>query len=122
MTMYANFGKFVLQITCVMKKNLILVALFLGLFLVYGCEDKEVKQISKEGSIETIMNVEHLNDKYDVIITTHQVWIKNELKKKIIYKDTIPALGNITQIVEKKDTVSKSVSYKKDFEIYITVK
>jgi hypothetical protein len=120
--MYANFGKFVLQITCVMKKNLILVALFLGLFLVYGCEDKEVKQISKEGSIETIMNVEHLNDKYDVIITTHQVWIKNELKKKIIYKDTIPALGNITQIVEKKDTVSKSVSYKKDFEIYITVK
>ena len=68
--------------------------LFLLIFVfISGCDENEVQQISKEGAVETIMNVDHLDQTHDIIITTHKVWIKNQLAKTIIYKDTIPSLG-----------------------------
>ncbi len=88
-----------------------------------ACDDgKEIKEFSKEGAIETTLDVNHLDATHDVIITTHNVWVRNQLVKKIVSKDTIPALGLTTQIAENNEGETKSVSMKKDYEIYITVK
>ncbi len=97
--------------------------LFLLIFVfISGCDENEVQQISKEGAVETIMNVDHLDQTHDIIITTHKVWIKNQLAKTIIYKDTIPSLGLTSQEAENSDGDTKTVSLKKDYEVYITVK
>ncbi len=105
-----------------MRKSVVLKALLSLLILVGACDEKEVQQISKNGAIETTMTVNHLDDNHDVIITTHNIWIKNQLAKKIEYRDTIPALGSTVQEAENHEGLTKSVSLKKDFEIYITVK
>jgi len=105
-----------------MRKLLVLFTLFSFAIFISGCEDKEVKEFSKEGAIETIMNVDHLNDKQDIIITTHNVWVKNVLVKKSVSRDTIPSLGLTSQVAENTDGDTKSVTLKKEYEIYITVK
>ncbi len=105
-----------------MRKSVFLLILQALFVLITGCNDDEVKQISKEGAIETIMNVDHLDEKHDIILTTHKVWIKNQLIKTFVYKDTIPTLGNTLQVAENADGDTKSVNLKKDYEVYITVK
>lgn len=106
-----------------MRKSISLLMLSaLFVLIAAGCNDDEVKQISKEGAIETIMNVDHLDEKHDVIITTHKVWIKNQLIKTFVYKDTLPTLGSTSQVAENSDGDTKSVNLKKDYEVYITVK
>lgn len=105
-----------------MRKSIFLLILSALFVLITGCNDDEVKQISKEGAIETIMNVDHLDEKHDIIITTHKVWIKNQLIKTFVYKDTVPTLGNTSQVAENSDGDTKSVNLKKDYEVYITVK
>jgi hypothetical protein len=107
-----------------MRKITILCVFFALTNIISGCDErsKEVKEFPKDGSIETVMNVDHLNDKQDIIITTHTVWLKNTVSKKIIYRDTIQALGITSQEVENSDGDKKSVSLRKEYEIYITVK
>jgi hypothetical protein len=105
-----------------MKKPItffILSALFV---LIAGCNDNEVKQFSKEGAVETILNVDHLDDTHDIIVTTHKIWVKNELIKTTVHKDTIPTLGLTYEPVEKSDGNMKTVPIKRDYELYITVK
>jgi hypothetical protein len=82
-------------------------------------EDK-VKEISKDGAIETTMSVEHLGDKLDVIKTTHKIWVKNMLVKTSVHTDTIPALGVLK--TETTKGVTREINVKKDYEFYITVK
>lgn len=103
-----------------MSKPIIFLSL-LTLFL-SGCNDDEVKQISKEGAVETVLSVDHLDAKHDILTTTHQVWVKNALVKKVVYKDTIPSLGTSTQEATNNDGVTQSVDLKTDYEVYITVK
>ena len=79
-------------------------------------------EFSKEGAIETIMNVDHLDNLHDIIITTHNVWVKNQLIKQIVSRDTIPTLGISSQVAQNDDGDAKIVSLKKEYEIYITVK
>ena len=105
-----------------MKKTIIFFSLSLLLLVFTGCEDKAVQQISKEGAIETIMNVDHLDQSHDIIVTTHKVWVKNVMVKTIIYKDTIPTLGLSSQEGENSDGDTKTISLQKDYEVYITVK
>jgi hypothetical protein len=99
--------------------------LFATLSLLQSCasapEDK-VKDISKDGSIETQISVEHLDTLHDILITTHKVWIKNNLHETLISRDTIPFLG--TTIVDGDDGNGniKALWVKKDYELYITVK
>lgn len=105
-----------------MKKHLPLPALLLTAFLIYSCQETEVKQFSKEGAIETVMSVDHLDAARDVLITSHNVWIKDRLVRKIVTRDTIPALETAEQVAENSDGEKKTVALKKEYEIYITVK
>lgn len=90
--------------------------------LMAGCNESEVKQFSKEGAVETILNVDHLDDTHDIIVTTHKIWVKNELIKTTVHKDTIPTLGLAYQEAENSDGDTKTVPLKRDYELYITVK
>ncbi len=94
------------------------------LLVVFICCDDEdkVKEISKDGSIETVLSVEHLNKNMDVVKTSHKIWVKNNLIKTVIHTDTIPSLGLTTEEGENSDGDTKSVTLKKDYEIFITVK
>ena len=103
-----------------MKAFLICLA---GFVFILGCsENDKVKQISKQGSIETVIDVNHLDQNHDIIVTTHNVWIKNELVRKIVHRDTVPTLGYGVQDFKNFDGDTKSVFSKKEYEIYITVK
>lgn len=105
-----------------MKKTVTFLVLSFFLTFITGCDETEVKQISKEGAIETMMNVDHLDQTHDLIITTHKIWVKNELIKTTIHRDTIPTLGVTYQEAENSDGATKTVPVKRDYEIYITVK
>src|ERR1035437_914819 len=85
-------------------------------------DDDKVKEISKNGSIETVMSVDPLNDHLDIVKTSHKIWVKNVLVKNIIHTDTIPSLGVTTEEAENSDGDTKKVALKKDYEIFITVK
>ena len=100
-------------------------AIFLLLaLLIFSCNEEKdkVKEIAKDGSIETIMNVEHLANNLDLIRTTHKIWVKNVLVKTAVHTDTIPSLGIIQEQMAISNDVTKQVAMKKDYEFYITVK
>jgi hypothetical protein len=99
---------------------LILIVPLLG-FQACGNDDK-VKEISKEGSIETSIKVDHLNDSLDILISTNKVWIHNALVKTTIHADTIPTLGISMEEAENDNGEIQNVFVKKDYELYITVK
>lgn len=105
-----------------MKKILLYATILILVFTGYSCDNKEVKEFSKEGAIETILAVDHLDAKRDIITTTHNVWINYQLTKKIVRKDTIPALGVSSQTAENNEGETKNVALAKEYEIYITVK
>ena len=101
----------------------IIVTVTFSMLVFMSCEDDDkVQEISKNGSIETVMSVDHLNDRFDIVKTSHKIWIKNILVKNIIHTDTIPALGLTTENGENSDGDTRSVTLKKDYEIFITVK
>ena len=101
----------------------IIVTVTFSMLVFMSCEDDDkVQEISKNGSVETIMSVDHLNDSLDIVKTSHKIWIKNVLVKNIIHRDTIPTLGVTTEEGENSDGDTKKVSLKKDYEIFITVK
>jgi hypothetical protein len=78
----------------------------------------QTKDISKDGAIETMVSTEHLNDTFDIMITTHKIWKNNVQIKEVAYRDTLPALGKTS--MENTEGESKVVN--KDYEFYITVK
>lgn len=105
------------------RKNFFVILLVLFI-LTIACNDEKdkVTDIAKDGAIETVMNVEHLNDQVDVIKTTHKIWVKNVLVKTAIHTDTVPSLGLIKESTENSAGEPKEVAVKKDYEFYITVK
>ncbi|HEY5510255.1 MAG TPA: hypothetical protein VIK10_04425 [Prolixibacteraceae bacterium] len=105
-----------------MKKILLLAVVGVLTQFISACDNNEVKEFSKEGAIETVLAVDHLDAKRDIITTTHNVWINNLLAKKIVRKDTIPALGMTSQTAENNEGETKNVTLAKEYEIYITVK
>ncbi len=104
------------------KRIFYLVAAGVLLFLSACDNEDKVKEISKDGAIETTMSVEHLGDKLDVIKTTHKIWVKSMLVKTAVHTDTIPALGVLKTETETTDGVTREIDVKKDYEFYITVK
>jgi len=105
-------------------KNLFLMAVVsLTVVALQGCDNEDVtKQVSKDGSIETELSVLHINDKQDVLTTTHKIWISGTSRKYIVHKDTIPSLGVTNQDAENDNGDAMKVSVKKDYEFYVTVK
>ncbi|NVO10343.1 MAG: hypothetical protein HXX16_10310 [Bacteroidales bacterium] len=105
-----------------MKKRSIFSILIMLTFLLSSCESYTTKDISKDGSVETFINIEHINNNHDVIKTSHKVWVKNILTKTITYTDTIPSLGNTEQVAENDEGDAKNVNIRKEYEVYVTVK
>ncbi len=89
-------------------------------FLACSNDKKEdlVNEVPKNGSIETTVKVDHLNDSLDILTTQHLVYKNAITSQTILKKDTIPALGFTS--VQDENANSKIV--KKDYDIYITVK
>lgn len=91
-------------------------------FTFASCDNsKSVEKISKEGSVETLLNVEHLNDSLDVLKTSHKVWKNGVLIKEKLYLDTIPALNLTLEEANDESGNTQQVLKNKDYEIYITV-
>ncbi len=68
----------------------------------------ETKDISRDGAIETIVTTENLGDTAVLLITSHKIWRQNVVIKEVRKVDTLPSLNTLTE--------------KKDYEFYITVK
>ena len=103
---------------------------FLALIvLLSGCtntpatpKDDVVKEPDKSGSVETIISITH-DSAFDVLNTTHKVWVQGNLDKTIVTKDTLKSLGITTGEVNDSATGdAKQATIKKDYELYITVK
>ncbi len=103
------------------RTTLIVLASCLFLFII-SCKDNEdtTKEVSKDGAVETVLSVDHLNDSLDLLHTSYNVWVKNVLVNKFVHTDTIPSLG--TTIDKDDDGNEKGLPYKKDYELFITVK
>jgi hypothetical protein len=96
--------------------------LFLSVLFCACSNDDKTKDISKDGSVETVMSVEHFGNDKDILITKHKVWIKNQLYKEYVYTDTIPSLGITNTEGEDENGNTQTLPLKKEYEIYITVK
>ena len=99
-----------------------------ALLFLFSCEDKQnqnediTNSVNKDGSIETAVQVEHLDSLHDILITTHKIWAANQEVKTIRYRDTLPSLGTEHAEAQNADGETKNVHVKKDYEIFITVK
>ncbi len=103
-------------------KKLLPVLLLTLLFA--SCERKNediVNEPNKDGSIETVVSVKHEKD-FDVLTTTHKIWVKNQLDKTIINVDTLKSLGTTVAEGEDESGNTQKAVVKKDYEFYITVK
>jgi hypothetical protein len=107
-----------------MKKNTwFFVLLFISMAF-FSCKESQedvVQTPNKNGAVEMKIEVLHQNG-MDVIKTTKDVWVKNQLTRSFVNFDTIPALGDTSDIFEDNDGHTKVVNVPKDYEIYITVK
>ena len=92
--------------------------------LLISCADKNedvTETVNKDGAIETAVAVTHLDSSYNILTTTHKVWVKNGLYRTVEYRDTLPALGTTNSVV-KTDDGERKATINKDYEIYITIK
>lgn len=103
-------------------KKLLSALLLISLF--FSCKEKNediVSEPNKEGSIETVVSVKH-EEGFDILTTTHKVWVKNQLDKTLVKVDTLKSLGLTTVEGEDSNGNTEKVQVKKDYEFYITVK
>ncbi|HXD92314.1 MAG TPA: hypothetical protein VNX01_03835 [Bacteroidia bacterium] len=80
-----------------------------------------VREPAKDGSIETVIAVRHYKG-YDLLTTTHKVWINNMVDRVITQSDTLKPLGNVTKRVDDGWGGEKTRTFPKAYEVYITVK
>lgn len=105
-----------------MKKLFILA--FISTLILTSCSDSNddvVSQPNKDGSVETVMSIRHA-DSFDILTTTHEVWVKGIVLKFIVRNDTLPSLGTTTQEGEDNNGNTQNITVPKDYEIYLTVK
>jgi hypothetical protein len=106
-----------------MKKTIL--APFVLCLLLSACEEKnddKVKTVDKTGSVEMKVAVTHLNDTEDVMRTEKVFWVKGNAVKSIVNLDTVPALGSTREVAENSEGEDTTVSIKKNYQIFITVK
>ena len=97
-----------------------------ALLLFFSCSENRnediTSSVNKNGSVETAVEVQHLDSTHDILVTTHKIWAHNSEVKTVVYRDTLPSLGTVNTEAENKDGDTKTVSIKKEYEIFITVK
>jgi hypothetical protein len=95
------------------------------MIMLAACEDRNediTNAVNKSGAIETAIHVAHINSERDEMITTHKIWVKNDVYKTVEYRDTLPSLGTQMTEAENEEGDTRQVTVPKDYEIYITVK
>ncbi|MEI6556304.1 MAG: hypothetical protein WCL70_12000 [Paludibacter sp.] len=105
-----------------MKKISLYFLLPMAILAFQSCNEDKVNEVKKNGAIETSIQVDHLNDSLDILISTNKIWSHNILVKTTIHCDTIPGLGIAREEAENEEGETKNVTLKKDYELYITVK
>jgi hypothetical protein len=80
-----------------------------------------VKEVNKNGSIETVINVAHEGD-FDILKTTHKVWVNGAVDKTIETSDTLKTLPMEMKTTVDENENEQEVLARKDYELYITVK
>jgi hypothetical protein len=94
----------------------------------FSCSDDEKQNeditttVNKNGSVESAILVTPLDSAYNILTTTHKVWVKDTVYKTIEYRDTVPALGTELRTGENEEGESTTVPVRKEYEIFITVK
>jgi hypothetical protein len=100
--------------------------LFFALLLFSGCtetqKEDQVKEIDKDGSVELKVEIDHLDTLQDVMKTHKTFWVKGQAVKTVIDLDTIPALGNTQERTQNTAGEDTSITIKKNYKIFITVK
>lgn len=105
------------------RRNAYLVHLsFCALFLISCDNEDTVQDVNKDGAIETLISVNHLDDTHDVIETTYHIWTNHVHSTQIVHRDTIKSLGDTVQEAESESGYTQNVLLKKDYELYITIK
>ncbi|TDO24364.1 hypothetical protein [Pedobacter duraquae] len=84
--------------------------------------DDKVKTVDQNGSVEMKVGISHLNDSLDIMKTENIFWIKGMAVKKVIRLDTIPSLGSTKEVAENTKGDDTTVTIKKNYQIFITVK
>lgn len=100
-------------------------ALFFIPLVIIACKKKNediTESVNKNGSVETAVHIEHIDKDHDELVTTHTIWVKQNMYKSVQYRDTLPTLGIENTQAENEDGDTKNVSVPKEYEIYITVK
>ncbi|MEI7676031.1 MAG: hypothetical protein WCJ03_04560 [Bacteroidales bacterium] len=106
-----------------MRKVSLFLSMTISALAFQACEnDDKVKEVSKNGSIETSISVDHFNDSLDILVSTNKVWVHNALVKTTVHADTVPSLGIDMEEAENDNGDLQNVALKKDYELYITVK
>lgn len=97
-----------------------------AIFFLLSCSEKKnndiTTNINKDGSIESSVQVKHLDSINDILVTTHTIWIKNNEFKTVVYRDTLPALGLTTKDAENQEGEKKIVQVQKEYEIFLTIR
>lgn len=97
-----------------------------AILLLFSCSNSGnediTRTVNKNGSIETAVQVEHLDSLHDLLVTTHKIWAHDQQVQTITYRDTLPSLGTEQTTAENAEGDTKNVTVKKDYEIFITVK
>ncbi len=109
-----------------MKRLFTITFILISTIALVSCAEKKqedlTNEVNKNGSVESSVTVNHLDSMNDVLITKHAVWVKGNKLKDIEHRDTVPSLGQVNTTAENSEGDTKSVSVKKDYEIFITVK
>lgn len=100
--------------------------LFVAIFLIAGCKETvkedQVKEIDKDGSVALKVEINHLDSLQDVMVTEKTFWLKGQVVKTVVDMDTIPALGTTQEQTQNTAGQETSVTIKKNYKIFITVK
>jgi hypothetical protein len=102
-----------------------LLIVLLTLLFFAACSDKEpaVAGLKKDKTVEVTFETQRLGDTAVLLLTHQNVYIKGNLVKAQIKRDTLPALGDsIQNITEDGDENEKVARLPKEYEFFVTVK
>ncbi len=106
-----------------MKKRIVYLLIFSALGACSSGNEDKVNEIIKDGSIEEIISINHIdNGSYDVLTTVSNVYNHGSVSYSYVHHDTLPSLGMVKEEGEDGDGNVQTIEVPKDYELYITVK
>jgi hypothetical protein len=97
--------------------------LLMMVLTIASCSDKEtaVTNLKKEKTIEVTFQTQRLGDTTVLLLTYQHVYLKGNLVKTMVKRDTLPSPGDSIQNLEV-DGNEKTVRMPKEYEFFVTVK